>query len=375
MKISYIHANPLQSGKANEIFVAKMSAALCKIGHSVELILPKDKSPSDIEPNWLRTIYGVHQPVSVRWVPRPVMRRGFSFSAALFLKVRKTDFVLTRHVRSMQMALFFGLDAILELHAPPREFPSRIRSNIQDIATHPKTKGVVVITHALADWYRREIPDLCDKLTVLPSGADRCPENTDLRNVASPGKLMKIGYVGNFYKGKGMEVVGDLVPRCPWAFFHIVGGPHEMKRVWENELKDISNVEIESHATHVQAQERIASMDVCLIPNQKRVVVDGQDIGKWTSPMKMFEYMAHGKAILCSDLPVLKEILIHDKNALFCSPTDVSSWVAALERLRDTPGLSERLGCSARQDFERLYTWDRRAQRLCNEVILEFPDP
>jgi glycosyltransferase involved in cell wall biosynthesis len=78
--------------------------------------------------------------------------------------------------------------------------------------------------------------------------------------------------------------------------------------------------------------------------------------------MKMFEYMASGKAIIASDLPVFREIL-SDLTAIFAAPDDIDAWTAALRRLKD-PNLRKIYGMRARRCFEEKYTWEHRAKNL-----------
>jgi glycosyltransferase involved in cell wall biosynthesis len=86
------------------------------------------------------------------------------------------------------------------------------------------------------------------------------------------------------------------------------------------------------------------------------------------SPLKVFEYMAAGKAIVCSDLPVLREVLEHERTALLVPPDDRDAWVGALVRLaRDVP-FRHCLGAAARRELEDKYTWQRRAQRVLEGI-------
>jgi glycosyltransferase involved in cell wall biosynthesis len=108
-------------------------------------------------------------------------------------------------------------------------------------------------------------------------------------------------------------------------------------------------------------------MDVLVLPNQEMVSdVSGKEIGAWTSPLKMFEYMAHGKAILSSDLRVLKEVLEDEVNCLTCMPSSIDDWNAKLNSLVNNRGLRIRLGASAKQKFEQNYTWKHRAEEVLN---------
>jgi len=85
--------------------------------------------------------------------------------------------------------------------------------------------------------------------------------------------------------------------------------------------------------------------------------------------LKIFEYMALGKAIVCSDLPVLREVLTDQRNALLVPPEDVTAWVAAIHRLQADESLRQRLGDAARNDFLAQYSWQMRAQK----VIADLP--
>jgi glycosyltransferase involved in cell wall biosynthesis len=108
-----------------------------------------------------------------------------------------------------------------------------------------------------------------------------------------------------------------------------------------------------------------AACDALLMPYQRRVAASsGGDIARYLSPMKVFEYMAAGRPILSSDLPVLKEIL-SPQNALLLPAQDTPAWAAALQTLQTDPDRGRLLAEQARQDVQR-YTWKRRA-----EIILE----
>jgi glycosyltransferase involved in cell wall biosynthesis len=82
------------------------------------------------------------------------------------------------------------------------------------------------------------------------------------------------------------------------------------------------------------------------------------------SPIKMFEYMASGVPIIASDLPALREVLQDGKNCLLAAPSDVTAWLIALDKLLQNPSLARAIGQRGHEDYEREYTWTRRAQRI-----------
>jgi glycosyltransferase involved in cell wall biosynthesis len=88
------------------------------------------------------------------------------------------------------------------------------------------------------------------------------------------------------------------------------------------------------------------------------------DIARWTSPLKLFEYMAHGRAIIVSDLPVLEEIIEADVTGLVAPAADPDAWARQIARLRDDEALGTRLGEAARAALVARYTWRTRAERV-----------
>ena len=83
----------------------------------------------------------------------------------------------------------------------------------------------------------------------------------------------------------------------------------------------------------------------------------------FTSPLKLFEYMAAGRAIVASDLPAIREVLRHEVNALLVTPGDSTAFAQGIERLLADGELAARLARNALNDVDD-YTWSRRAERL-----------
>ena len=145
--------------------------------------------------------------------------------------------------------------------------------------------------------------------------------------------------------------------------FHIVGGEDLDVERWRSLAP--ANVIFHGYVKPAELAGHFAKADVCISPHQRKVAGSGGgDIAAWTSPMKLFEYMSYGKAIVASDMPAIREILRDGETALHCSPYDPSAWSAALRRLAKEPALRSRLGANARAEFTERYTWGARAQTI-----------
>ena len=88
----------------------------------------------------------------------------------------------------------------------------------------------------------------------------------------------------------------------------------------------------------------------------------GLDISEYNSPLKLFEYMAHKKSIISSDIPVLREVL-DEENSILVEPDNINAWANALNQMAQ-PDLREKLSVKAHQDFLRYYTWQSRAKTI-----------
>ena len=103
---------------------------------------------------------------------------------------------------------------------------------------------------------------------------------------------------------------------------------------------------------------RLREADVLILPNRPSAISTD-----FTSPLKLFEYMASGRPIVASDLPAFREILRDGENALLVEAGNPQALVAGITRIKDDPALAARLARQAAADV-RDYTWPRRAARL-----------
>jgi len=153
-----------------------------------------------------------------------------------------------------------------------------------------------------------------------------------------------------------------LARQLPQFDFHIVGGTHK-------QCVDLhggplpANLQVHGHWPHLDLARIHASFDVGLVPISATVQDrDGNDIGRWTSPLKLFEYLAAGLAVVASDVPSLRDVLVPNEEALLAPPDHLESWVRALQKLDEDESLRSALAQRGRQLVERRHTWRARAR-------------
>lgn len=269
-----------------------------------------------------------------------------------------SSLVYTRSGRVGWVSATLGLNTVVELHDPligsyARWLRRRWRQN-------PRLKLVTTTARLKAD-VEEQTGIAGDRILVAGGAA-----NPGLSAVpaSEPNRrfVFNVGYAGSAFKGKGLEVLVACAARMPDVGFHAIGPSADDCRA----VGPVpANLIAHGRKTNRESAGLLKSMDCLLLPNQRSVIIrSGADIGAHTSPLKMFEYMATGRPIIASDLPVLTGTLYDDRNALLCPSEDIGGFCSRITRLRQNPDLARRLGEQARSDFESHYTWSSRAKKI-----------
>ena len=228
----------------------------------------------------------------------------------------------------------------------------------------------MVITQALKVAFLKNYQAHSNKIQVVPDAADKAKEDGLPEHWPGRDNCLQVGYVGNLFPGKGMEIISQLCDGFADMDFHVIGGTEKDIAYWK--AKTSQNLFFHGFISQADLSRYINVLDICLLPNQKNVLTFGDmskkscNISDYTSPLKMFEYMAHGKAIVASDLQVLREVLNED-NAILVKHDNIEAWGSALTSLREK-NRRNNLGSRAYEDFIQNYTWTQRAAKALEGV-------
>lgn len=360
MRLVYPSESVLPSRTANGIHVMNMCAAMARLGREVVLLAPDIPSEEAGDPF---EFYGVEPRFEIRKLPWVSFKgRALVYAALAAREARRArpDLVYGRSLPACFFAALAGLPTVFESHALTSQTRGWMFRRLIRLRAF---RRLVVISDALRRDFEALFPVLKGRVLVAHDAANDPPPAMPMRFETAP--VLRAGYLGHLYPGRGAEVILEMARACPWAEFRLAGGLDEDARRWRELAGDLPNLFIHGFVPPSQTEALRQACDVLLAPYQRKVGVHGGgDTVRWMSPLKIFEYMASGKAVLCSDLPVLREVMRHGENALLCAPEDFEGWIAALTRLRDDPGLRERLGRAARAGFLENHTWTKRAERV-----------
>ena len=376
MKISYISSSIIPSRTANSIHVMKMGQAFLKNGHSVILIYPDKKNLTEESVDDIYNYYGVASgflTVPVPWygfLGHKIASLIYAIKAAKFAKDSKAELVYCRNLLGAFIAaVFFRMKVSFEAHAPVNNASFYSRLIFKLLVNSKNFVKLVVISGALYKYFLQEFRVDSELLHLAPDGADNIKDCTSKQRFQSKN-LMSVGYIGHLYPGRGVELILELSELLPKVDFHLVGGTEEDLAFWKNKLLSSKNIYFHGFVPPSEVESYRISFDVLLAPYQDVVSVSGGggDTAKWMSPLKVFEYMAAGKIIICSDLPSLREILTHKVNAILCAPNDVQAWYNALLWVMDNPVDAAEIANSAYEEFTKKYTWEERARGIIEKI-------
>lgn len=340
----------------------KMCEGFVQSGCDVTLMACRGGDAGGLTP---AQFYGTSDDVRLAFIAQPPTALGrmlYSWNAARRARRSGARGALGRDLAGCYFAAVLGLPVCYETHDPAPQLQGVKRQLFTRLIRHANFRQLVVITPVLKDTYVQEFGLPADRILVLPDAAS---EPAALPPTLPASGRLTVGYLGHLYPGRGVDLIASLAATCGWADFHVVGGRDEDVLGWRDQCRGQANIVFHGFVPHAQTAGYLASFDVVLAPYQGRVTVEGKgDTSAFMSPLKLFEYMAARKAILCSDLPVLHGVMRDGGNCLLVPPGDLAAWGAALARLRDEPGLRARLADEAYADFQRSYTWSARAERV-----------
>ena len=214
------------------------------------------------------------------------------------------------------------------------------------------------------------------KLTVLPIAADveafkpnynSEPVRKSLGLTTEPVVM----WVGGFYPwhdlGLLLESFALILRRRPDARLVLVGDGQTRSYVVDIVTKDrLRHAVIMTGAiAHSQVPEMLSIADVAVVPSAPITA----SLGGTGTPLKLFEYMAAGKAIVATAQNQAAEVIQDGHNGLLVEAGDVNRFAEAILTLLNDPVERSRLGQNARQQAVELYSWERYTRKL-EEIYL-----
>lgn len=375
MKLFYIANIRIPTEKAHGRQIAKMCEAFANVGVDLELIVPTRKGAlseedpysyygirSNFQITKLKTLDPVFLLKFINGTYIKVQTLLFSFSLHKYLKINKADLIYTRDFYLLPFIRGGAEKIIWEVHDLPR-------NKLKYVKYWNKFYKIIAITHGLKDeLVRLGVEEV--RIIVAPDAVDLgqfigiTDSKEDLRKELDlPLKKNIVMYSGHLYGWKGADVLALTAKKLTnHEQIVILGGTDKDIVKFKQDFGSIKNLSIIGRKSFGQVVKYLKSADILILPNSAKSKISSH----YTSPMKLFEYMAAGKPIVASSLPSILEIL-NKNNAVLVEPDNVQSLADGINKVLGNDDLAKEISEHAYTDVMQ-YSWDQRTNNILRSL-------
>lgn len=371
--IAYIDPTPIPGVSAPALQIAQTFNALADLRREVVLVTPAGEQRA----NSLGVPRGhaaLHVPgARRRWFWPFASRQPFLWSACLWVARHRPRLLYVRNLRTADLLArrFPSIPFVFEAHEV--FWRSRAFSHAHDRRgagaslaafkameqrVYNRAAGVVAITGALAEDLRADFGYLGPML-VSPDGVDiraaraACKEGNPVAD--------ELLYLGSGAAWKGIDTAVRAMSYLDRAHLRIVGPSEDAARKLSRlaaELGVTNRVRVEPFVSPARRFDVIVRAAVCLLPGSRAPIAE-----RFTSPLKLFEYLACARPVVAGNVPAVREILTHGDTGWLTEVGNPKDLAAGVSRLLADEPLRHRLGLAGAELANR-FDWRVRAEGL-----------
>lgn len=369
MDIKYVCDAVIPDYPANTVHIMKMCSAFSSNNNKVDLYVHKmKKKPICAEPF---EYYGIDNHFRIIEVLCPKIHGGaliYGCISLLCILFSKKNIVYGRSLYTCSLAAHFAkCPVVYEVHGSIDK-KSKMGRWFSYLLKGKYLARIVVISRALAEYLMDKWNISQSLIYIAPDAAD-CPVKKGEGNCLQRTERVNIGYIGHLYEGRGINIIIEIARQFPDYMFHVIGGSRSDVNKWKERMLS-DNIVFYGHVAPSEVYDYACNLDVLLAPYQRRVLSGSndknakEDTAQWMSPLKLFEYMSYEKPIICSDLPVVHEVLTNNETAILVDPEEVKEWIDGINKIVGDKELADRISQNAKNEFVEKYTWKARAKNV-----------
>lgn len=381
MRILYTAFDIVPSPKGASVHITHVVRALVGAGHDVHLITPGDGvlpthdmyegatitrlSPGD-DMNFLVRATAFGEAVRAHIATHP------GYDVVHYRSIWDGVYLAQARQQAGYRTLFEvnGLPGIeLPYHYPDiRNTSLLLRIREQELATLALSDAIVCpaeVTRA----YLVSLGVPRSRITVIRNGfsphafSPALPEQASQRDETVPTIL----YVGTLADWQGLETLVDAMPyvlaTCAARLYIIGRGRKRQRKLLEKRIRKLGldeSVCVATAVPHHEIPALVATAAVCVAP----LALNDRNVVQGCCPIKVLEYMGAGRPIVATNLPVVRELVREDRDALLCTPGDAVDLARQITRILSDQVLAQRLATSAAQRAHAELTWHHAEKKL-----------
>jgi glycosyltransferase involved in cell wall biosynthesis len=374
LKILYHHRTRSKDGQ--DVHITELTKALRNLGHELLVVGPAAMQSARFGDD------AGFVAVLKRYCPRFIYEAmELAYSVIAYLRLRRAFLAFRPDCLYERFNLFLpagvwlkravGLPMLLEVNAPLYEERGKYGGlSLRRLAHWSQRYAwqgadvVLPVTAVLGDMvHAAGVPR--DRIAVIPNGID--PEKFGHSSSIDEAKAklgldsgLVLGFVGFVREWHGLDKVVDLIAErtsdAPMQLLIVGDGPARESLQDQAARRGVRDrVTITGVVARDRVSEFIAAFDIALQPA----------VVPYASPLKLFEYLAMGRAIVAPATPNITEVLEDGENAVLFDPGRADGMLRAIERICNDGELRRRIADCARKTIAtRKLTWDNNARRV-----------
>lgn len=374
MKILYHHRVASKDGQY--VHIEELTNALKEQGHEIIMVCPKIAETKDFGSE------GGIVPFLKKHIPQAAYElMELAYSVYAFVKLAKAvrkhkpDCLYERYnlymVAGVWLKKVFNISMLSEVNAPLLDERSKYNgialtglARWSERYVWSNADYVLPVTQVLADRVAREGVDN-KRIKVIPNGINlkrfgSIPDIQDAKVKLGLGDSLVLGFTGFVREWHRLDKVVELLADSSQAqrrHLLLVGDGPARSSVEQRakELGVSGQVTITGVVGRDKVSEYVSAFDIALQP----------DVVPYASPLKLFEYLAMGRAIVAPDTPNIREVLEDEYNALLFDPDRFETFIELIRKMCADDSLRQRLAFNAKQTItDRRYTWENNASTV-----------
>lgn len=365
-RVTYATIARMPTEKAHGISIAHLCTALANLGSRVNLVIPSRRTTISAS---VADYYGVQDNFGVTRVRTPdFVGKGLTHPVFFFLQRILFLIALKRrgidpgvlYTREPEIAWAFSSShfAVFEVHRWPRGVAGLLTAALL------RRVSLVVCNSSGTEAAVRKAG--LHRTLVAPNGFDAAafnraePKQASRKRLGLAQDVPVALYVGLLAKGKGVRTLFEAAHLlAPKVQVVVIGGGEEEVRELKQEYPDVAFL---GYRPYTELADNLAAADVLVLPNTR---ADSEST-IYTSPIKLFSYMAAGIPIVASRVPSVLEVLT-ESEAWFVEPDSPEALAEGVENCLNDTDLSRRKASRARLTAAG-YTWENRGTRIHNRL-------
>ncbi len=370
-KLFLIFHGRFPSEKAASIFVAKSCEAFAEEGLEVVLLVPRrigrfSENAYDFY-NTKKNYKIIFLPTIDLFFLRIFKSLAFRLSLIsfsffcfvyLFLKANKKDIIYSNETLPLMLASYFFQNTFYEMH----DFPEKKLFFYKKL--FKKQRWILATNRWKKEKLEKDFKINSEKIIYEPNAVDlegfeNISKLSARKKFNLPLERFTVVYGGHLYGWKGADILAEAVSYLPKDILIVfAGGTSEDTKNFKKKYSHIKNIMITGYVSRSDMSYWQKLADVLVLPNTAK-----EKISKYyTSPMKLFDYMASGNPIVASNIPSVSEI-VDNTNAIMFSPDDPKDLSEKIMWIFDNQEKANILSEKALKDVKK-HSWQNRAKRI-----------